>query len=244
MKPCVISTRMIILAATIGATAFLGACKSELQTRREAGMALYQQEKYDAAMGELKQALTIDEFDAKSNTYAGLIHYRAGNYQQASFHFKLALQADPSDEEALAGITASYIRLDKPDLALDFLERHAAVADQVKDPRMERSIGNRRFMKESEERLFLGKGGARVRIAKTYERLGDYDNAKLYYDKALAIEPDNAAILMSLGKMYEKVANQKEAANAYIRAYRIDPATPGVSEALTRVGVAISDLVR
>src|SRR6202012_731494 len=107
--------------------------------------------------------LSYDQFDAQSNAYAGLIMYRQGNYEQAAYHFKVALQSDPSSEEAKDGLTAAFIKLDKPDLALDYLERSSALADKVKDPRMAQSASKVPLQLETEARLYKGKGGDRVR---------------------------------------------------------------------------------
>ncbi len=223
--------------------AMLGGCTSELQKNRELGVSLYQKEHYDQSLAALTTALKCDEFDAVSNTYAGLIHYRAGNYQQACYHFKTALQADPSSEQAKAGLTAALIRLDKPDLALDYLERASALAEKVKDPRWKKSFANRRYQDQTDEGLFTGRAGDRLRIGRTYEKLGDYDNALLYYKKALAVAPDNPSVLFAVGLLFEKTGDKTVAREYLIKAYMADPSTPGLTEALTRNGIAISDVL-
>src|SRR5258708_6605662 len=81
-------------------------CASNVEKYRTQGVKLYQQEQYDQSLQALNKALSYDAFDAKSNTYAGLIEYRAGHYEVASYHFKVALQADPSSEEAKDGLTS------------------------------------------------------------------------------------------------------------------------------------------
>ena len=84
---------------------------------RKQGISQYIDGIYDQSLATLKTALSDYQFDAQSNTYAGLIEYRQGNYQQASYYFKVALQSDPSQEQAVSGLTAAYIRLGKPDLS-------------------------------------------------------------------------------------------------------------------------------
>ena len=64
------------------------------------------------------------------------------------------------------------------------------------------------YTKGVEERLYLGKVNDRIRIARTYERLGDYDNAMLYYKKALELSPQNATVLMSIANLAEKARQQ------------------------------------
>ncbi len=225
------------------ALALLGGCMPNVQKFREKGISLYQQEQYDLSLAALDTALSYDELDPASNTYAGLIHYRAGNYEQATYHFKTALQRDPSSEEAKAGLTSACIKRGKPDLALDYLERASEMALTVEDPRWRKNIANRRYMHQTDEKLFLGKVGDRLRIGSTYEKLGDYDNALVYYKKAEEREPDNVNVLLSIISVYEKGGNKAGCREYLIKTYRVDPAAPGLAEKLTKHGVAISEII-
>ncbi|MCL2646261.1 MAG: tetratricopeptide repeat protein [Phycisphaerales bacterium] len=237
------SSKIVLsLIAILTASSFAG-CTSNVERYRKQGIALYQQDQYDQSLETLNKALSYDQFDAQSNTYAGLIHYRAGHYVQATYHFKVALQSDPSSEEAKDGLTATLIQRGQPDLALDYLERAAKLAEQVDDPRWKKSYTNRPYQNQIEEALYVGKAGDRLRIARTYEKLGDYDNAAVYYDKALQIAPRNARILLARATMYEKIGNKSECRESLIRAYNADPATPGLIEAMTRNNVAISSVI-
>jgi tetratricopeptide (TPR) repeat protein len=221
----------------------LTACAQPLERYRKQGIALYNQDQYDQSLQVLNKALSYDQFDPQANTYAGLVHYRAGNYEQAVYHFKVALQADPSSEKAKNGLTAALIKLDKPDMALDYLERASAMAAKVKDPRREKSDVRRFYLHQTEENLFLGKGGDRMRIAKAYELLGDYDNALVYYKRALEIAPNDGKILLGIAQLFEKTGNKGQAREYLARAYRADPQTPGLTEAMTRNNLAISDVL-
>jgi tetratricopeptide (TPR) repeat protein len=222
----------LILTAVIAAALLpLAGCTSPLQKNRELGVKLYDQHQYDQSLATLNKALSYDQFDAVSNAYAGLIHYRAGNYEQATYHFKVALESDPSSEQAKDGLTETLIKMDKPDLALDALER------------WQRSNPKRSYNKQIQENLYVGKVGDRIRIARAYEKLGDYDNAVLYYKKALELTPGSSRALMGIGELYAKLGNKPEAREYLIRAYNIDPATPGLTDAMTRSGIAISDVI-
>jgi tetratricopeptide (TPR) repeat protein len=235
--------RLLPLAALAPVLMALPGCESGLEHYRKQGITLYQQEKFDDSLQSLNKALTYDQFDAQSNAYAGLIQYRAGNYVQAAYHFQLALQADPSSEEAKDGLTATLIKQGKPDQALDALERASQMADRVDDPRWLKSNAKVRYQKQVEERLFLGKVDDRVRIARTYEKLGDYDNAALYYKKAAEKNPRDGSILLALANLAEKAGNKGDAREYLRQAYLVDPATPGLTDAMTRNGLAISEVV-
>lgn len=235
--------KMSLLLVGVVSLTLLTGCESGVEKYRKAGVAQYEKGDYEHSLNTLNKALSYDQFDAKSNAYAGLIQYREGNYEQAVYHCKVALQSDPSSEEAKDGLTAALIKLDKPDVALDYLERASAMADKVKDPRMAQSASKIPLQLETEARLYKGKGGDRVRIARAYEKLGDYDNALVYYKKALAMDPTNGRVLMATAGLLEKAGNKAGAREYYIRAYNADPATPGLTDALTRNGIAISDVI-
>ncbi len=232
-----------LFAAVVAVLGSFTACTSNLEKFRKQGIAQYKAEKYDESLATLNKALHEDQFDADSNAYAGLIHYRSDNLQQAEYHFRVALNADPSSEEAKAGLTATLIKQGKPDEALDALERAAKLAEKVDDPRWKKSNIKVPYTSQVEERLFLGKVNDRIRIARTYERLGDYDNALVYYNKALEISPENANVLMSIADMAERVGNKEKAREYLRRAYLKDPGLPGLTDAMTRNGLAISDVI-
>src|SRR4051794_31177153 len=69
----------------------LTGCETRLEKYRNEGVKLYNQKQYDESMVNLDKALHEDQFDATSNAYAGLIHYLEGEYQQAEYHSRLAL---------------------------------------------------------------------------------------------------------------------------------------------------------
>jgi tetratricopeptide (TPR) repeat protein len=236
-------TRVLPAAVLAAGLVVLPGCESNLEKYRKQGVALYQKEQYDQSLQTLNKALTYDQFDAQSNAYAGLIYYRSGNYVQAAYHFNVALQADPSSEEAKSGLTATLIKQDKPDQALDALERAAEMAEKIDDPRWEKSNIKRKYTKDVEERLYLGKVQDRLRIGRTYEKLGDYDNALVYYKKAQELAPRNGQVLMELAALAEKAGNPGQARDYLRQAYLADPGTPGLTEAMTRNGLAISEVI-
>src|ERR1035437_7087217 len=107
LMPAIFNSFAIRLASLLLALFLFASCASNVEKYRNQGVKLYQQEQYDQSLQTLNKALSYDQFDAKSNTYAGLIHYREGHYEQAAYHFKVALQSDPSSEEAKDSLTSA-----------------------------------------------------------------------------------------------------------------------------------------
>ncbi|HEY4328623.1 MAG TPA: tetratricopeptide repeat protein [Phycisphaerae bacterium] len=222
----------------------LTGCATNLETFRKEGVSQYNQQQFDQSLTTLDKALHQDQFDAVSNTYSGLIYLHQDKLQQAEYHLRLALDADPSSEQAKNGLTLTLIKQGKPDEALDALERAAKLSEKVTDPRWEKTI-KRPYTKQVEEGLYLGKANDRIRIAKAYENppIADYDNAFVYYKKALDISPDDTSIMIAIADLAEKARNPERAREYLRQAYLKNPGTPGLTESMTRNGLAISDVL-
>jgi tetratricopeptide (TPR) repeat protein len=235
--------KMSVMA--IAAVALLGSltgCETSLEHYRNEGVRLYQAQQYDESRAALEQALQKDQSDPVSNAYAGLIELRSDQLKQAEFHFTMTLGRDPSSEEAKSGLAATLIKEGKAGQALDVLERAAKMAETVPDPRGEKSNIKVPYTKQVEERLVLGQVKDRLRIAKVYESLGDYDNALVQYKLALA-KRDDTSTMMAVVAMAERAKNQSLVRQYLTMAWLKDPRTPGLVEAMTRNGLAISSVM-
>lgn len=234
--------RMIALALTVAGFWALTACTAPVEKYRHEGVRLYQQQQYDAALEAFTKSLADDASDPVSNAYAGLIHYRAGHLTQAAYHAKIALDMDPSNPEAREVLLASLIKQDKSDEAINNLERLSALADKTRDPRWLKGDAKRRYQMETEERLFLGRAHSRYQVASTYERLGDLDNARLWYERALQQAPNNTRVLMALARLYDRAGNKERLVEYVRRVYALDPAAPGLVDLMTRNNIALSSI--
>jgi tetratricopeptide (TPR) repeat protein len=248
--------------ALAGAFVALTGCTTDNEKYRNEGVKLYNEAraaedgkdaatanaKYSEAMAAFEKSLGDEKFlsdsstDPVSNAYKAAIHFRAGQYELAAYHARVSLQFDPSNDEAKTVMVASYIKQDKPDQALDALERLSGLADRTKDPRAEKSIGNRPFAKEAELRLYFSPVKNRYEIGRVYESLGDLDNAALWYGRALERMPDNTTVQLAMVKLYERAGNKPKLTEALRTAYAADPANPELLRIMTRNGLVISDV--
>lgn len=69
-------------------------------------------------------------------------------------------------------------------------------------------------------------------LARELEERADPDGALLRYRQAVELEPDSAYAHAALGRFYARIGKKKEAREALITAYRLDPTEPGVLDAL------------
>lgn len=74
-----------------------------------------------AASGQAPQQTSLDE-----SLRMGTDAIRAGNIREAEKHFSAALKADPNNPEAQMGLGVAEMRLGKPDVASDLLQRATA----------------------------------------------------------------------------------------------------------------------
>jgi tetratricopeptide (TPR) repeat protein len=231
-------------AALVTVSFALAACTPPQEKLRTQGINLYDQGNYEAAQADFAKALSYDEFDARTNYYAGADYEKQGKYAEAEYHLKLAWQADPGYPDVKESLTEVLLRQGKTDAALDFLERDAALTAKVKDPRATKYEVKHPYQKQTEERMFLGRAEDRYRIAQTYEKIGDMENAAINYRKAIAMSPSNTGYMVGAAQFFTRINNKPAAIEILKKAYAIDPATPGLVDLMTRDGLSISQTVQ
>jgi len=225
------------MAALVLGMSLLTGCESDQIKARKAGIVFYNQQDYPAALDKFNQALSYNQSSAQDNYYAGMTHLEQNHLVQAEYHFKLAWQANPGMGDLKQSLTEVLVREGKVDEAVSYLERDAQLTAKVKDPRWQKSISNRRYMSEVEEAMFVGRAGDRLRIARTYEKLNDFDNAKVYFEQAKSMAPNAAAVRLAVGEFYGRLGNAAVAREEISAANKLDSKTPGLAEAMAKYGV-------
>lgn len=225
----------LLVAGLLGGMVLLSTgCQSPTIKLGKQGVAEYKSGDYPKAYSTFEQALSYNEFNAENNYYAGMCAFQMGRYETASYHLKLAWQANPSLGDVKEALTEVLIRLDRPDEALDYLDRDAELTAKTKDPRVAKTNNKKPYIWQTEEGMYLRKADDRCRVGRVYERLGDLDNAALNYEKALKMAPHDPFILTDVGSFYARIGQRDKAAKIFTTAYNIDPKTPGLEEAITK----------
>ncbi len=203
----------VLLLAAIGML-FLAGCESPAMRLRNEGLRLYHQGHYQAAVRKFDDALNYNQSEPHGNYYAGAADYMLGRYEQAIYHYKLALQTNPNYGQAKSALAQAYIKEGKPNEAMNTLERIAALTGRV---------------------------GDRLRVARFYARLGDLDDARVNYMKAATMAPNDPVVLIAVGKFFDRIGRRKQAVGYYEQAYRMAPPTPGLVKLLSAHGATIYD---
>ncbi|HZR57866.1 MAG TPA: tetratricopeptide repeat protein [Terriglobales bacterium] len=77
----------------------------------------------DEAEGEYQAALSVNQFDEKSECRLGDIAFRKGNLNQAEEYYSKAIQLQPNDAEAHLGLGKTFMALNQQEKAEPPLER-------------------------------------------------------------------------------------------------------------------------
>lgn len=111
------------------------------------------------------------------------VHFRNGDYGQAEFHFRKAVEVTPTDAEAWLGLAATYDQLRRFDLADKAYER--ALALDGKNPTILNNAGYSQLLRGNTEK-------ARKLLLKAYE-----------------IDPENPYIINNLNLLGETFKSVK-----------------------------------
>jgi tetratricopeptide (TPR) repeat protein len=141
-------------------------------------------------------------------------HREKGELRQAEQLCMAVLSRDPNNAQGLYLAGTLALDIDDPQLAVPFFKK--AADKQPKAP------------------------NAHVALAKTYEKLHDYDEAINHFRRALTLKPNLVDALCGLGRCYTRKGKADLALPLYEKALRLMPddgaARMGLANALTGLG--------
>lgn len=196
------------------ASVVLGGCQSQEVKLRDQGLMLYNQNHYNAALDKFNAALKADPSEPRANYYAGAAAYKLHKYDLAAMYYRVAATRDPNYGHVQTDLARALIKAGKPNEAMNLLESRANYTQNPAD---------------------------RLRIARFYVRLGDLDDARTSYEKAVQLAPTNVPLLLEAAHFFDRIGQKDHAAQLYKQVYRIAPETPGLVQDMQRDGADISD---
>ena len=155
----------------------------------------------ETAADLLARAIEVDPNFVVSHYTLGVVHQELGNRWKAAAQFRASIQLDPT-----------------------YPESHKALGDLfLAAPRRLFEQAVEAYDKAIQLRPFYGEAWVGLGEAKAAK--GDVDGAIAAYTKALAFNPINPRVHMSLGKIYyAEKGLYYESVNAYKKAIELDPA--------------------
>ncbi|MEB3286134.1 MAG: tetratricopeptide repeat protein [Vampirovibrionales bacterium] len=200
---------------------------------------VYQKKKmYEQALAQYQAAEHFAEmnratpFDVKKQIRLnmGTLYQEKKQYQLADAAYNTVLQTDPNNLQALTYKASMLQEVGKGDEAGDLYQRiltadpNNAMAQQAlfdlasaeQDP--EKSAV---ALKNYADR-FSGNPDIQARVGEEFHRRKDYDNAALFYQRALRLNPSLAAAYANLGAVYQAQGKAPESVEAYRQAVKLE----------------------
>ena len=173
-----------------------------LLTSGAMGCASHERPKASPAAGPQADAAPVSRAEqTRRQIAAGHDLLARGLYDEAERAYRLALEADPTSQEALAGLGQVELQRGRYTEALPLLERATRVPTQIVSAF--RSLGD------------------------AYEAVGDPERAAVSYRQAVALAPNDMAVRFSLADALTQIRNFSEAEDVCrgsLRVARSDPA--------------------
>jgi tetratricopeptide (TPR) repeat protein len=173
------------------------------------------------AMAEFHAALMIDPRHAHAYAVLGQAYHRLGQYAEAVLAARRAVALDPTQPDARYTLATSLIRLGRTDEGTQQLETYRQMQAEAEAGRR-REYALTALMREVTESA--GRGA--------------YDEAAARLRAAIQLEPDEAALHVSLGISLRNAGRLDEAIGAFERAVTLN-AGPDVHRYLADVNAAL-----
>ena len=204
------------------------------------------QQKADDALALAQKANKLFPKDVEGMGVLGACLKASGNFDESLKYLNKAIKIKPNYAEAL--INRGLIRLaqkDKPSALSDLEKAHNLKPDikqiwhlilnlkmDAKDFKNAILLAQRMIKTDPlDEKLLIG-------IAASYWHLNNYDQATVYYKKALSIRPGNAETYNNMGATLKDLGKLDEAIWAYNKAISLKS---DYAEAFNNMGVAFKD---
>jgi tetratricopeptide (TPR) repeat protein len=171
----------------------------------------------------------------KSHVQSGREAMSRGLYDEAEREFRLALESEPTNEEALAGLGQVQVKRGNYSEAVPNLERATRSTSQMVSAF--RSLGDAYAATGQTEKaatayrqavaLTPNDVGARLALAGSLTEIGEYDEAAAICNATLRMAKGQpaqlAATYRQIGEVHAHKGNTPEAMSAYYRAAELDP---------------------
>lgn len=207
-----------VLLATLAAAS---GCKMTADTQNLAGVRLYRQGQYDAAMSEFQKAVATDPKNGDAYYNMAATMHRLGvarndqeMLKQAETLYNQSLDLNEDNAECYRGLGVLLAETGRSDRAFNLMKNWA-----VKKP---------------------DSADARIELARLYDEFGDPESAQLHLTEALQIDQHNSRAWNALGQLREKAGDYQQALANYQHSYQINGFQPQIAERIATLNRAVA----
>lgn len=207
------------------------------------GISLVHQDSLSACLSWLENALELNPEDALGNYYLGTVLNQLNRPEEAIPHLRTALKTRTNWVSALTALAGAYESLKAYPLA-DSLYTAAIKLDST-NALVLNNYGYSLSVRGI--RLDEAAGMARKAIGKDPEngayqdtmgwilfRMGDYEKARPYLEKAFKLRENSADVIEHLGDLYDKLQMKEEAKRMWEKALELNRGNVGILKKLDR----------
>lgn len=171
---------------------------NESDFHKEIGFAYYIEKNYQLAYAEFHKALNIDPNNKDALHGLALVHMEFQEFERARDLFLKILSIDPNYADAWFNLGLCYQKINNHKDAVDAFSK---------------ALSNPLFI--TQDKAYLGQG-------LSYYRLGQYENAKVTFDKAVKRNVLLIPAHLYLALTYQKLGEYSEASKTLKHAVRLD----------------------
>lgn len=185
----------------------------------DAGINLYNQEKYFAAIDSFRNALEINPYYGDAYKYMAEVYFALGEFQDSLENSQNALKYANNDPDAMLILANSYRDLGQYNQSLEIYNRIVAnfpAYVEVYRNMAELYMKMNKFplsleMLEKADRINKNHWENYISFGNYYLKTGKPDEAREYFQKALALNPTERLVYVALADYYMGVNNYDEA---------------------------------
>ncbi len=179
---------------------------------------------YQGAVNAFREALSysdvwVDALDYDLNYYLAEAYEKMGDYKNAIDTYASIIALLPKDEIAYSNRGSAYLLIGEHDKAIQDFNKALSINKDNYDLRIEIAGRLTEASYESEGNMYLKdllseeKKLSEFDTGRIYYYMKDYENAKVYFEKAR--DDEDANIVLFLGKTYEKLGDFNYATSVY-----------------------------
>lgn len=183
--------------------------------------------------GEFAKMLDKERFGWQVYNRLGWAYYHRQQYSKSLELFKTSSQRQPNKSETLKGLGYNYYRLENYEQAVLFLQKCLS-ENATPNPMVEAIMGDETIAP------FTIQTSAHTTIGRSYYRLGQYQEAVVYFNLELAQHPGWPEVHDGLGWANLKLNRLAEARAAFNEALRLQPLLASSRKGLNDVKQALA----